>query len=547
MSTESAASPTDDAQTAGDVRALTRTAMPLWAWVAVGLVILAAGAIRVRLLDVPFERDEGEYAYQGALTLTGIPPYTHVYTQKLPGAHLLFALSMAVFGQTIPGARAVLVVATAATCLGVFLLGRRFFSVWGAVAAAAAYAVFSLSTEMLGPFAHATHFVATFGVWGLVVLASAFERDGALRYLLAGALLGLGVLMKQHGAVFVACAAVWILIGGRGRKVMAIAGLLVGAAVPMTILVLWFLLAGSFGDFWYWVVRYASAYGTMQTIAQGWNNLGFAASRFLPQAALLWLMAAAGAALLLTRRFPPETRGRLATLAVLSFLGVCPGLYFRDHYFLLFVPAMALLVGAAADSLGGISGYGRALATAVLLFACAQALWTQREIFFRASPDEVSRLVYSPNLFPESYEIGRYLRVRTRPGDTIVVFGSEPQILFYAHRRSATGFVFVYPLMQTHRDTHAMQERMVREVESARPAYAVLIKTPTSWLEQPDSDHTMQDWAVRYLDKNYALAGQVLVTERGSRYLWDAAAVRQPVGEATQALVMRRRDLGPVR
>ena len=36
-----------------------------------GLVI----AIRIRLLGIPLERDEGEYAYAGQLILQGIPPY----------------------------------------------------------------------------------------------------------------------------------------------------------------------------------------------------------------------------------------------------------------------------------------------------------------------------------------------------------------------------------------------------------------------------------------------------------------------------------------
>jgi hypothetical protein len=530
---------------AGGARTVVRLAsVPLWTWAVLGLVILGAAAIRVRLLDVPFERDEGEYAYQGSLILSGVPPYRLVYTQKLPGAHLVFAASMAVFGQTIPGARVALVVATALTALGVFVLGRRFFAPVGALADAAAYAVLSLSTEMLGPFGHATHFVALFGIWGLVALAAALERGAGWRYLLAGSLLGLGVLMKQHGAFFVAAGAVWIAAGGKTGRLRSFAVLLAGSAIPLAVLGLWFAQTGSLGDFSFWVVRYAAAYGAMQTLAQGWNNLVSTTSQFLPQAALLWLLAAAGAALLFTRRLPRAARLRLGSLFVLSFLAVCPGLYFREHYFLLFLPAAALLVGAATDRIGEIRPSGRVLAGAALLLACAQALWWQREIFFHASPDEVSRLIYAPNLFPESYEIGRYLRSHTKPGDTIVVFGSEPQIPFYAHRRSATGFVFVYPLMQAHRDSHAMQERMIREVEAAGPAYAVLIKTPTSWLEQPDSDHTMQDWAVRYLDENYALAGQVLVTDRGSRYLWDEAALAVAPGDATQALVMRRRDLG---
>ena len=38
-----------------------------WPWLVILLVLLFVGFIRVRLLDVPLERDEGEYAYAGQL------------------------------------------------------------------------------------------------------------------------------------------------------------------------------------------------------------------------------------------------------------------------------------------------------------------------------------------------------------------------------------------------------------------------------------------------------------------------------------------------
>ena len=63
----------------------------------IGLVIL----IRVRLLAVPLERDEGEYAYAGQLMLEGIPPYKLAYSMKFSGIYAAYALIMAVFGQTI--------------------------------------------------------------------------------------------------------------------------------------------------------------------------------------------------------------------------------------------------------------------------------------------------------------------------------------------------------------------------------------------------------------------------------------------------------------
>ena len=40
------------------------------------LAVLALVAVaRLRLLNFPLERDEGEYAYAGQLMLQGIPPY----------------------------------------------------------------------------------------------------------------------------------------------------------------------------------------------------------------------------------------------------------------------------------------------------------------------------------------------------------------------------------------------------------------------------------------------------------------------------------------
>ena len=38
-------------------------------------VIVLFSLIRFRLLDMPHERNEGEYAYEGQLLLEGTPPY----------------------------------------------------------------------------------------------------------------------------------------------------------------------------------------------------------------------------------------------------------------------------------------------------------------------------------------------------------------------------------------------------------------------------------------------------------------------------------------
>src|SRR5438876_3693373 len=85
-------------KTAGRDKAL-GTAWIFLAAIVLGLVI----AIRIRLLAIPLERDEGEYAYASQLMLQGIAPYKLAYNMKFPGTYAAYAVMMSIFGQTIIG------------------------------------------------------------------------------------------------------------------------------------------------------------------------------------------------------------------------------------------------------------------------------------------------------------------------------------------------------------------------------------------------------------------------------------------------------------
>jgi hypothetical protein len=180
---------------------------------------------------------------------------------------------------------------------------------------------------------------------------------------------------------------------------------------------------------------------------------------------------------------------------------------------------------------------------ALVALACAQTVYAQKDVYFRMSPGQVSRSLYGLNPFPESLEVARYIENHTGPGDRLAVFGSEPQIFFYSGRRSATGHIYMYGLMERHPFARRMQEEMIREIEASRPAYVVWVKVPTSWLESRESEGLLFDWASRYISANYEMVGQVvLVGVDQTEILWDAAAAKAPLGEATMLLVLRRKD-----
>src|SRR5580700_5526991 len=97
-----------------------------WAWVVLAVSVFGLVlTIRIRLLGVPLERDEGEYAYTGQLMLQGIPPYKLAYNMKFPGIYAAYALVMAVFGQTPAGIHLGLLIVNALAIVFLFLLTTK--------------------------------------------------------------------------------------------------------------------------------------------------------------------------------------------------------------------------------------------------------------------------------------------------------------------------------------------------------------------------------------------------------------------------------------
>src|SRR3977135_1300986 len=111
-----------------------------WTWWLMVAVLVIVALARLRLLDFPLERDEGEFAYAGQLILEGIPPYQLAYNVKLPGIYAAYALVMAVFGQTPAGIHLGLLFVNLGAIVLLFFLARRLFDPYAAVIASATYA-----------------------------------------------------------------------------------------------------------------------------------------------------------------------------------------------------------------------------------------------------------------------------------------------------------------------------------------------------------------------------------------------------------------------
>lgn len=66
-------------------------------WAALVILMMMTALLRAGVVDVPLERDEGEYAYAGQLILQGTVPYKTVYNMKLPGVYAAYAFILKIY------------------------------------------------------------------------------------------------------------------------------------------------------------------------------------------------------------------------------------------------------------------------------------------------------------------------------------------------------------------------------------------------------------------------------------------------------------------
>jgi len=497
----------------------------------VALALAAVAALRLRLLAIPLERDEGDFAYGAQRLLEGAAPWAEAYGMRLPGVYAAYALAIAAFGPSAEAIRLGLLCANAATAALLFGLGRRVADAPAGAAAAVAFAALSLGSPVLGPIAHTEHFALLPLVAALWLLAG---PTGARRALAAGLLLGLAFATKQSTAPLVAFGVAVAAAAARdaGRPPLrAAAACAAAAAVPLLGVALAAALAGSFASFWFWTLAYPLAYASRPSGAELAAALGARLGALLAGAAPLWLLAAAGVAAGL--RVPRLRRALRLALGwgLFAFASVAAGGRFRPQHFALLLPPVALLAGLATSALAELRALRRPRAAQAALVAAAAlgSLWSDRALLLRLDAREASRALHGANPFPEAVEVASWLHAHSEPGDRIAVLGSEPEIYFYAQRRAATPFVYAYELVQPHPEAERLQRELIARLEAAPPRFLVFVNVGLSWQPAPGVRNRVVEWYRDRVPGSYTQVGQVnLVSRERTDYVWGPDAARAP-------------------
>jgi 4-amino-4-deoxy-L-arabinose transferase-like glycosyltransferase len=511
-------------------------AVLVWSWLVLAVALVVLVVVRFRTADLALERDEGEYAYAGQLLLQGIPPYKLAYNMKLPGTYAAYAGLMAVFGETPHGIRMGLLTISLATVTLLFFLGRKLFGTLGGIETATTFALLSISPAFLGMSAHANHFVVLFISAGCLLLLKAQSLDRRSTFFWSGVLFGLGFLMKQQGVFFILFGGVSIvLFASRQRPAVwkqltaTLSVFLMGSLLPFaaTCLALWRL--GVFPKFWFWTFRYAREYVSAIPTGRIWELFSDTFFSILAFTWGFWLLAGVGLGAALMIKASRSQGLWTVFLLLFSAAAVSVGFYFRPHYFILILPAVCLFVGASVSLTAKAlpdKPFFKALPIAIFAAFVIHFIYLNNNAFFRFSPEQLGTVLYEGNPFQRMSAVATFIRQNSSPNDRIAVVGSEPELYFLAKRRSATGYIYTYGLMEPQAFALEMQKEMIREIEANSPEFIVMVNIQFSWLRRPDSNPLIFDWLTAYTTARYRPTG--LLDFRNSNEVhefWNPAGI----------------------
>jgi hypothetical protein len=453
-------------------------------WWFLAITTLLVLYVRIRHIDIAFERDEGEYTYAAQEILKGKIPYVDFYNMKLPGVYYFFALIFSVFPDNLFTVKVTLLFVNLFNALLVYFIAKRISSDNDtkifAPTAAALYLLMSVGYGAQGWTANAEHFMLLPALIGIYILLEAHRFHSLFRYFLSGCFLSWAFISKQHAIGYILIAPIWLstLFFKNNSENKNLKSFFKLFFIPM----LWYTIGGlfvfgallfyfhqvhAFKELVFYTVDYASTYGSKNVPFEGiWR---FRAIFF--DSPIFYVMMLV--AIFHWFKNSEILKGQyfLMIFALGSFLCIHLGWFYRPHYFQLLLPGAAILSAFIINHLSDI--WKKYIAyinphnikwTGLIL-----TIILQFPYFFTSTSAQVDDKMYGNEKFPDLKEIAALLPKYMTDKGKIGIIGSEPEIFFYTKKESANSILYHFPMYEDHKYADQMFTTFKAEMERNKP------------------------------------------------------------------------------
>jgi len=463
--------------------------------------------LRWNSFEMPFERDEGEYAYSAWILRQGIMPYENSFLQKPPMIIYTYFLAQLMGGNSLwaPRLLAFISVFLTALILG-FVVFKKYNSNLG-------WMVSFLSVLTLS-FPHFTALAANTEIFMILFLVASFglyfyyrNKASFLIWFVSGIFSSLSILYKPIAffpLFFLHLFWTYEIFKSKaGLKVVfrTFFGFLLGFLSSTFFVLLLFLISGKI------IYLLESVWQFNLYYSQVWNSYGL--SGFYLQMGKLvrvwWILFV----FLLLFLFSKNKDKRLI-FGLLLFSLVATSRTTIGHYYLILMPFLSLAVSFALWDFYLLIRRSIKLSFWYIFLALLFFLIYPLRMQIGLTPDELGIWIYGlENPFNESKLVAQKVVENSNYSDKIFVAGSEPQIYFYSQRLSPTRFIITYPLNIYSPKREIYQTEVVKDLSRNKPRIIVYSNKEASGLWEKDSPKIFLDYIKDLISKDYYLVGAV--------------------------------------
>jgi len=495
-------------------------------------------------MDLPLERDEGEYAYIAWRMTFGEMPYLDWFDQKPPGIFAAYRVAIGLSDDAVVAIRALAAVFSAVSSIALFYLVRSLLGVGAGVTSALLLAFLSADPVIQGSIANTELFMLPGIIIAalLVLRAIDSQKTAIAASVAAGISIGIAIAFKQVAVLnipfFLLAFGLRVRGPDRWRRLAAFSAWMgAGVALVWVPIVAWLQLRGALGAAIDATFLHNLSYAGALPLSRRVELLISYGTPLLPTQGIAWALAALGLIGLARRRnrFPALF---LAGWAVFSAAGVGVSGHYFPHYLQQLLPAIAALAGAAIMGRreGGEPSRWRVAVTGCLAFVplvlTALSFWT-------LSPAVAIKSIYPHNSFEDMPAIASEIESITERDDAVFVFGAEPELLFYARRASATRYIYLFPLFGPFPDARERQQGVIDEISKARPQ--VMVWLPNLSFFKKGAPQLLTNWFRRFSAREYRPHAFRIGAEGGGMEL-----VRVPEGQDPNAVLRGRKPTATI-
>jgi hypothetical protein len=305
----------------------------------------------------------------------------------------------------------------------------------------------------------------------------------------------------------------------------------------ISIAAFWFglmMILGVWDEMMFWVFEYPKKYASTMTWDQRKDSFYGALKNLYSEYILLWLLGIVGILLGLLK-----SENRLHSIFILvmflvSILAVFPGYYFYPHYWIYVDVPIAIGAGFGFYNVWSFTSntLGATPAKILTIFSVVILLISdvskRKEYYFNPKHNAISKSIYGTNPFVECKEIAKKLNLKSKPGDEMIVFGSEPQLNFYTNMRTPTRHFFMGFLTKGHKEEEKWIAEVKKDVESKMPRFLVHVVQPFSWVYMPNVKTDLFDYGFSIAAQHYNLIGIADMKDNKPVYAWDKEVINYP-------------------